>query len=63
MESGQCGACILDHPKLKVEIKQKNRFNFSKRFFFISVKCLINHSTFSIIYLSILSTLVVQQTI
>jgi hypothetical protein len=42
--------------------KEKKPFQFLETVFFISVKCLINHSTFSIIYLSILSTLVVQQT-
>jgi hypothetical protein len=51
--------------ELKVELIEKTKTVSisSKRFFVYNVKCLINHSTFSIIYLSILSTLVVQQTI
>jgi hypothetical protein len=47
--------------KVQVSINEnKNRFNL-KRFLKCKI-CLINHSTFSIICLSILSTLVGQQT-
>jgi hypothetical protein len=66
MESAQCNMYTPEfssHTKgLEISRKQKT-VSILKRFFFYNVKCLINHSTFSIIYLSILSTLVVQQTI
>jgi hypothetical protein len=69
MELAQCKACTPEFSShtngLKVSrklTKKTKPFQFLETFFCLWVKCLINHSTFSIIYLSILSTLVVQQT-